>query len=90
LESLQDGAIINARGVCVIERGSEWQAGDNWRASSFRLLLRSAKDVSVLQAPVKDLSDQGSLVVVLLIIVAGLLVWVAALRLKMRGAAGHR
>ena len=73
-----------ARAIVEAHHG---KAGDNWRASSFRLLLRTAKDVSVLQPPGKDSSDQGALVTVLLVIVGGLLVWIAALRLKMRGAA---
>ncbi len=37
-------------GVCRIEPG-EWQAGDNWRAKSFSVQLRSPSDVVLLQAP---------------------------------------
>ena len=37
-------------GVCRIEPGS-WEAGDNWRAKSFSILLRSAADVVLLQTP---------------------------------------
>jgi PAS domain S-box-containing protein len=48
--SLQDGSKLSVTGVCLIEPG-KWQAGENWRAKSFHLLLRSPADVTVLQAP---------------------------------------
>jgi PAS domain S-box-containing protein len=47
---LQNGSRIAVTGVCLIEPG-EWQAGETWRAKSFRLLLRSPADVVLLQAP---------------------------------------
>lgn len=47
---LQNGSRVAVSGVCLIEPG-EWQAGETWRAKSFRLLLRSSQDVTVLQAP---------------------------------------
>jgi signal transduction histidine kinase len=49
-ESLQNGSRVAVTGVCRIEPG-EWQAGENWRAKSFRLLLRSPADVVLLAAP---------------------------------------
>jgi PAS domain S-box-containing protein len=49
--SLENGSEVLVTGVCVIERGSSWRAGETWRAKSFRLLLRSAEDVKVLKAP---------------------------------------
>ena len=48
--NLQNGSRVLVTGVCRIERGS-WQAGENWRAESFRLQLRSLDDVVLLQAP---------------------------------------
>jgi two-component system, LuxR family, sensor kinase FixL len=38
-------------GVCLIETGSTWQAGEAWRAKSFRILMRDPADVAVLQWP---------------------------------------
>lgn len=51
LADLVNGSEVLVRGICLIERGNTWQAGENWRAKSFRLLLRSPKDVQVLQVP---------------------------------------
>ena len=48
---LQNGTKVAVTGVCLIEKGSEWYAGETWRAKSFRLLLRSAGDIFVLQRP---------------------------------------
>lgn len=47
---LKNGSRVALTGVCLIEPG-EWQAGEAWRAKSFRLLLRSPQDVVVLHAP---------------------------------------
>jgi hypothetical protein len=46
-----NGSDVSVTGICLIERGSGWRAGEGWRAKSFRLLLRSAGDVTLLQAP---------------------------------------
>ena len=48
---LVNGSEVTVTGICLIERGNNWQAGKDWRAKSFRLLLRSPKDVQVLQTP---------------------------------------
>jgi signal transduction histidine kinase len=47
---LQNGSRVAVTGVCRIEPG-EWQAGNNWRAKSFSIQLRSPDDVVLLQAP---------------------------------------
>jgi signal transduction histidine kinase len=47
---LENGSRLLVTGVCRIEPG-EWWAGENWRAKSFRVQLRSAGDVVVLRAP---------------------------------------
>jgi signal transduction histidine kinase len=47
---LQNGSKVSVTGVCKIDPG-EWQAGEGWRAKSFRLEMRSATDVVVLRAP---------------------------------------
>lgn len=50
LEPLQKGSRVSVTGICLIEPG-DWQAGESWRARTFRLLLRSADDVMVLESP---------------------------------------
>ncbi|HEV2694009.1 MAG TPA: ATP-binding protein, partial [Verrucomicrobiae bacterium] len=47
---LDNGSRISVTGVCKIDPG-EWWAGDDWRAKSFRVELRSAGDIVVLQSP---------------------------------------
>ncbi|MEK7781978.1 MAG: ATP-binding protein [Verrucomicrobiota bacterium] len=47
---IENGSRVAVTGVCKIEPG-EWLAGENWRARSFRVQLRSLADVVVLQAP---------------------------------------
>jgi PAS domain S-box-containing protein len=48
---LQNGTRVAVTGVCLIEKGSDWFAGEAWRAKSFRLLLRTAGDIFVLKQP---------------------------------------
>ncbi len=49
---LQNGSKLLVTGVCVIDDlGEDWHSGPDWRAGSFRLLLRDPKDVVVLQRP---------------------------------------
>ena len=47
---LANGSRVAVTGVCRIEPG-KWEAGENWRAKSFSLLLRSPDDVVLLAAP---------------------------------------
>jgi signal transduction histidine kinase len=47
---LENGSRVAVTGVCRIEPG-EWEAGEAWRAKGFRIDLRSAADVVLLQAP---------------------------------------
>ena len=47
----QTGSELDIIGICLIERGSSWRAGESWRAKSFRILLRSWRDVTVLRSP---------------------------------------
>jgi PAS domain S-box-containing protein len=48
---LQNGSKVAVTGVCLIEPGSDWKPGEAWRAKSFRLLLRAAGDIYLLQLP---------------------------------------
>jgi hypothetical protein len=50
-DALKDGSDVFVTGICLIERGSGWRGGGDWRAKSFRLLLRSPADVVVQSAP---------------------------------------
>jgi len=46
---LQNGSKVAITGVCLIETGSDWSAGENWRAKSFRILMRSEADIFILK-----------------------------------------
>jgi len=48
---LENDSKVAITGVCLIERGNQWYYGSDWRAKSFRILLRSAGDIEVLQRP---------------------------------------
>jgi PAS domain S-box-containing protein len=48
---LQNGSQVAVTGVCLIEKGGDWFAGEAWRAKSFRILMRSTGDVLVLRRP---------------------------------------
>lgn len=51
-DQLQNGSKLLVTGVCAIDDvGEEWHFGPDWRAASFRLLLRSPDDVVVLASP---------------------------------------
>jgi signal transduction histidine kinase len=45
-----NGSRVAVTGVCRIDPG-KWEAGENWRAKSFNLLLCSPADVALLQSP---------------------------------------
>ncbi len=47
---LENGSHVAITGVCRIDPG-EWLAGENWRAKSFQVELRSIGDVLVLNSP---------------------------------------
>ena len=49
--NLQNGSKVAVTGVCLIEPGNDWQAGETWRAKSFHILMRSVADISVLKRP---------------------------------------
>lgn len=48
---LQNGTQVALTGICRVEKGDQWTSGDEWRAKSFRILLRSPQDVQVLRLP---------------------------------------
>lgn len=85
LAAVQNGSEVLITGICMIERGNNWQAGETWRASSFHLLLRSPKDLLVLQHPPdRTLQVDTWILVALGIVALGSLSWVVILRSKLR------
>lgn len=48
---LQNGSRVAVTGICLIETGNAWQPGADWRAKSFRILLRSPDDIFMLHKP---------------------------------------
>lgn len=82
---LRNGCTVAVTGVCVIDPGAEWHAGEDWRAKSFRILLRSANDIELLRAaPWWTLQRFLWMVGALGVITLGAFAWVAALRRRVR------
>ena len=82
---LQNGSKVAVTGVCVIDPGNDWQVGPEWRAKSFRLLMRYPGDIFLLMRPSwwnlqKMLWAVGILVVGVLLALA----WVAILRRRVQ------
>ncbi len=78
LTGLVNGSQVMVTGICLIERGNSWQAGKDWRAKSFRLLMRSPQDIVLVQAPSQWsyemlLGIAGAIEVVVLVVILG--VW---------------
>ena len=48
---LQNNSKVTVTGVCRIDPGNVWQPSAEWRAKSFRILLRSPADIFVLTEP---------------------------------------
>jgi len=85
LAATRNGSEVMATGICIIERGNNWQAGKQWRAASFRLLLRSPKDVVVLQSPPAWTLPDGLWIAGAFGVVAlGALSWVIVLKKELR------
>lgn len=85
---LANGSRVSVTGVCFIEPG-DWRAAQDWRAKSFRILLRSADDVVELQAP-PWWTPQKMLWIVaaLAVVVLAASVWVAVLRRRVQKQTG--
>jgi PAS domain S-box-containing protein len=78
---LQNGSKLAVTGVCVIETGPDWRPGENWRARSFRILLRSPADIEVLQAvPWWNLQKLLWMAAILGVVALAASIWVAVLR----------
>ncbi|HEV2320123.1 MAG TPA: hypothetical protein VGV18_10255, partial [Verrucomicrobiae bacterium] len=80
LDALKDGSDVLVNGICLIERGSGWRGGQDWRAKSYRLLLRSPADVVVLHTPpIGARFGFWPAISVLLAVIVILLLWIVAL-----------
>lgn len=89
LASLQNHSLLELTGVCRIEVGEDWRAEPQWRAKSFRIILRNAADVKVLDLPpwwtlTRLLWAIGILVAVVTVSVS----WAAMLNRKVRQQTG--
>ncbi len=83
--SLQNGSQVAVTGVCLIEPGNDWIAGEAWRAKSFRILMRSAADVVILEAPPWwNLQKLLWAVGLLILVVLGAATWVVVLRRRVQ------
>jgi hypothetical protein len=80
LDALKDGSDVLVNGICLIERGSGWRGGEDWRAKSYRLLLRSPADVIVQHTPPIG-AELGfwPAISVLLAVILIMLLWIVAL-----------
>jgi PAS domain S-box-containing protein len=82
---MRNGSKVAVTGICLIERGSSWRAGEVWRAKSFRLLLRSPADVVVLQSPPWwTLKKLLWIVGILGVVALAAFAWVGVLRRRVR------
>ena len=83
--SLQNGSMLAVSGICLVEPG-DWQAGETWRAKSFRVLLRSPGDVIVLESPPWwTLEKMLWIAGILAFLVVAALSWIAALQRRVQG-----
>lgn len=86
---LQNGSKVAITGVCLIDIGGDWQAGEAWRAKSFRILMRSAADIVVLKKPPWwNLQKLLWAVGILGVVVLGAFAWVAVLRRRVQKQTG--
>jgi hypothetical protein len=79
-DALKDGSDVLVNGICLLERGSGWRGGQDWRAKSFRLLLRSPADVVVQRTPlIGTQSGFWITICVLLAVILIMLLWIVVL-----------
>jgi len=82
--NIENGSRVAVTGVCLIEPGN-WRAGEDWRAKSFRLLLRSPSDVVLLAAPPWwTLKRLLWMIGILCVVVLVASVWVGVLRRRVQ------
>lgn len=77
---MHSGSEVSVTGICLIERGANWRAGESWRANSFRLLLRSPEDVVVQKSPPWWVQwGVGRIIGILSLIILAALLWISIL-----------
>ena len=82
---LQNDTKVAVTGVCRIEMGNEWHVGTDWRAKSFRILMRSPGDIFVLQrSPWWNLKKMLWAISLLGLVVCTALAWVGILRRRVQ------
>jgi hypothetical protein len=80
LDALKTGSDVLATGICLLERGSGWRGGEDWRAKSFRLLLRTPADVLVQSTPpIWTQFDLRLIVGTILVVFLVMLLWILVL-----------
>ncbi|MGH7989099.1 MAG: PAS domain-containing sensor histidine kinase, partial [Limisphaerales bacterium] len=86
---LQNGSKVAITGVCLIETGNDWQAGQTWRAKSFHILMRSPADIVVLKRPPWwNLQKLLWAIGLLGVIVLAAFTWVVVLRRRVQKQTG--
>lgn len=82
---LENGSRVAVTGVCLIEPGTDWRAGEAWRAKSLRLLLRSAADVALITSPPWwTLTRLLWMIALLGVVVLAAFAWVGVLRRRVQ------
>jgi hypothetical protein len=85
MDTLKNGSDVLVNGICLIERGSGWRGGGDWRAKSFRLLLRSPADVEIQNdPPILVQSNIWPTISALVAIILIMLLWIVALYRRIR------
>jgi len=83
-QELENGSTVSVTGVCLIDPG-EWYAGEDWRAASFRMLLRSERDVVVLKSPPwLNLEKLLWMTGILAVVILAVMTWVLVLRRRVQ------
>ena len=87
LDQLLKGSELSVTGICLVERGSGWQAGEGWRVKSFRLLLPTPGDIRVITAPPWwKQPDKLRVVGIISVLLLAFLVLMDVLRRRPKGA----
>jgi len=83
LPLLRNDSRLRVTGVCRIEVGDEWRATSDWRAKSFRVLMRTPADARVMALPPWwTLRWLLWAVPILIVVVLASLAWVTLLHRK--------
>ncbi|MGA9780405.1 MAG: hypothetical protein WBS33_19280 [Verrucomicrobiia bacterium] len=84
-DALKNGGDVLVTGICLIERGSGWRGGADWRAKSFRLLLRSPSDVVIQSSPLIGMPfNVWPAIGVLLAVILIMLLWIVVLYRRLK------